>query len=418
MMTADRPAVPRATSPRATSPCATGADGAGAPAGAAAARDRYVDLLRALAILRVYLLHTLWLSWLPGVFPAMWVMFALGGYLTAIALDRGGPWRVIRSRLRRLLPPLWVLAAVAVPLMLLHGWADDPAGPPGALTLANWLLPLANPPASEWGGPFAQALWYLRAYLWLVLASPALWWAFRRWPAATLAALPGAAVLFSSPLVELPANPLGDGLWATASYGTCWLLGFARHTGHLDRVPPRALGAFAAGIAATGALWGATHPRPDRLADMLWGVAFVVILMRLRPRLNWLDRARWLSAAISAVNARAVSIYVWHLPAAFAATTLLAAGPASNRLTALAVTTAILAGIVLAVGWVEDVAALRRPRLLPRPGKPPAERPQARSDLTRPQAQSHPARPHMTTERHSLVTHVASRVPPWRVLGR
>jgi peptidoglycan/LPS O-acetylase OafA/YrhL len=341
------------------------ASGSAAPA-RAAARNRYIDVLRAVAILRVYLLHTLWLSWLPAVFPAMWVMFALGGYLTAVSLDRGDPLRTIRSRLRRLLPPLWVLAAVAVPLMLLHGWADDPGGLPGPLTLANWVLPLANPPASAWGGPFALALWYLRAYLWLVLASPALWWAWRRRPAVTLAALPCAALLFASPLVNLPANPLGDGLRATASYGTCWLLGFARHTGLWDRVTPRTLGAVAAGLAVAGALWGATHPHPDHLADMLWGVAFVVVLMRLRPRLDWLERTQWLAAAVTAVNARAVTIYIWHLPAGFAATALLAAaGTAPPRLAVLAVATAVLAGIVLAVGWVEDLAARRPPSLLP-----------------------------------------------------
>lgn len=334
----------------------------------AGGRSRYIDALRAVAIARVYLLHTLWLTWLPAVFPAMWVMFALAGYLTAGSLDRGDPLRTVRSRLRRLLPPLWVLGLVAVPLMLLHGWSP----PPSPLAVANWVLPLANPPASQWGGPFALALWYLRAYLWLLLLSPVLWWAFRRWPVVTLLALPVAAVACYSPLIDLPVDPLGDGLWATASYGTAWLLGFARHTGLLDRVPLPVLGA-AAGAAAAGSIaWGATHPLPDQLHDMLWGLAFVLFVMRLRPNLEWLGRTRWLSGAVTAVNARAVTIYVWHLPASYAAGALLATiGAASGPLSALTATTLLLAVVVLAVGWVEDLAARRRPSLLPPTGSTP-----------------------------------------------
>lgn len=343
----------------------------GAPAGAPAeggrpGRSRYLDTLRAAAIVRVYLLHVLWLGWLPAAFPAMWVMFAIGGYLTAVSLDRGRPLRVVRSRLRRLLPPLWALALVAVPLMVARGWRVDP------VELAWWVVPLVNPPASDWGGPFAIALWYLRAYLWLLLLSPVLWWAFRRWPTALLLALPTAAVLCYSPLAAVPQNPVGDVVWSTVSYGTCWLLGFARHTGLLDRVPVARYAAVTVATAAAGMLWTAAHPRGDRLADLLWGTAFVLVLMRLRPSLAGLDRARWLAGAVTAINARAVTIYIWHVPATFAVSVVLpAAGVKAGMGTTLAATTLVLVGIVVAVGWVEDLAARRPPTLLPPTAPPP-----------------------------------------------
>jgi hypothetical protein len=54
----------------------------------------------------------------------MSVMFALGGALMAASPDRSGGAAVGR-RLRRLLPSLWVLAAVFVPAMLLTGLAVD-----------------------------------------------------------------------------------------------------------------------------------------------------------------------------------------------------------------------------------------------------------------------------------------------------
>jgi len=53
-------------------------------------RNRYVDLLRALAIVRVVVYHTTGWAFLTVLFPAMSVMFALGGSLMAASLDRSG----------------------------------------------------------------------------------------------------------------------------------------------------------------------------------------------------------------------------------------------------------------------------------------------------------------------------------------
>lgn len=338
----------------------------------AATRSSYLDILRAAAILRVYLMHTLWLTWLPMLFPAIWVMFAVAGYLTAASLDRGPALRVVRSRLRRLLPPLWALGLVVVPVMLVHGWGSDPTEPLQPVTLLWWVVPLANPPASEWGIHFALALWYLRAYLWLVLLSPLLWWVFRRWPVATLL-LPAVAVLSTTPLLELPVNPVGDVVWATTAYGTCWLIGFARYTGLLHRVPLAGYLAGTVAIAVAGLVWQLRAPAEDKLGPMIWGTAFVLALLRARPRLTWLDRVPWLAGAVAAVNARAVTIYVWHLPAAFAAANLLVLAGVSAVVTSqtgmillnLLAATVLLVVVVLATGWVEDLAARRRPTLLP-----------------------------------------------------
>jgi peptidoglycan/LPS O-acetylase OafA/YrhL len=343
-------------------------------------RSRYIDSLRAVAIARVYVHHAVWFGWLTVVFPSMNVMFALAGCLTAASLDRGGPLRTVRSRVRRLLPPLWVLAAVAVPLMVIHGWRQDPATGLAASDLWLWIVPVANPPASAWGAPFALALWYIRAYLWLVLFSPLLWWAFRRWPVPTLLALPAATVIMSTPWAHYPITKVGDVMWATACYGTSWVLGYARYTGLLDRLSWKAIGAIAVGTAAAGLLWSAlqTPLTPlavsDPLAEMLWGSAFVVVLMRLRPTLDWLDRIPVLSRAVSTLNSRAVTIYVWHLPMLFAATSLLAltgldlAG-GTGLATICALGAVFTAGAVLGTGWIEDLAARRRPALLP--GMPP-----------------------------------------------
>ncbi|MDG4766874.1 acyltransferase [Solwaraspora sp. WMMD406] len=323
-------------------------------------RSPYIDALRALAILRVYLLHALWLTWLPTVFPAMPVMFALAGYLTAVSLERGAPLRVVGSRLRRLLPPLWALAVVAVPLMILVGWR------PSLPDVTWWVAPLRNPPSSEWGGPFSLGLWYIRAYLWLVLLSPPLWWAFRRWPAGALLTLATFAVVFASPLVELPVNPVTDVIWSTAAYGSCWLIGYARHTGLLDRVPLRWYVLGVGALALGAMMWLSDRGEDDQLGALVWGWAVVLLLMRARPRLDWLAQVPWLARLIRRINARAVTIYVWHLPVLWAAAALLnLAGLYAGKSTILGVGTVLLVAVVLALGWVEDLAARRRPSLLP-----------------------------------------------------
>ena len=78
-------------------------------------RNRYIDLLRAVAIARVVVYHTS--GWtLLSFLPAMSLMFALGGSLMASSLDRSGA-RAMGRRLRRLLPSLWLVSAVFVPAM-------------------------------------------------------------------------------------------------------------------------------------------------------------------------------------------------------------------------------------------------------------------------------------------------------------
>src|SRR5689334_17464564 len=102
-------------------------------------RNRYLDLLRAAATVRVVVYHSTGWAALTIVFPAMSLMFALAGSMMAASLDRYGPFAVER-RLHRLLPALWVLAAVAVPMMLLAGMAWN-------WQVLLWAFPIEDPPA-------------------------------------------------------------------------------------------------------------------------------------------------------------------------------------------------------------------------------------------------------------------------------
>jgi peptidoglycan/LPS O-acetylase OafA/YrhL len=346
-------------------------------------RNRYIDTLRASAIIRVIVYHTLGWAWLTVALPAMGVMFALAGSLMATSLTSRGARRAVTSRIRRLVPALWALGLVAVPLMLLHGWSTTDAERPLSWSqLPFWIIPLGDPPGSNWGEPFWQVLWYLRAYLWFVLASPLLYFLYRRAPLPTIAAPLVALAVIEVTGFRLPGMQ-DDIMWDFVTYAACWMAGFAHSDGSLARIPLRVHLALVGTLAVGSLTWLLTHPGPAGILDINavpiagapWSLAFVLAALRWRPTMAWLDRVRPIDTAIRLMNARAVTIYLWHYPMITAAGVLLAAvtlddtGPWTNPLT---LTTVLLLTAVMsaALGWVEDLAAHRRPALWPLSRRP------------------------------------------------
>jgi peptidoglycan/LPS O-acetylase OafA/YrhL len=327
-------------------------------------RNRYFDLLRAIAIVRVVVYHSTESAWLSIVFPSMGVMFALGGSLMAASLDKRGPQAVL-SRIRRILPPLWILALAFVPAMVLTGL-------PLNWHLLYWLLPLQDPPMNGWGFGALLTLWYLRAYLWFVLLSPAALWLFRRWPVPTLMA---PFIILIATKMGLPSTPVVDDL---GQYFGCWLLGFAHYDGLLKRMKRSALIAVAAVLGTAGAVWFTTHPNPIKgyhladipIGDSLWSTAFVLVLFGFAPTTaDWVDRWRPISNLVTALNSRAMTIYLWHKAVIIGCGVLVGfqwwrhgIGPLAMWLGMIGVGVLVC---VLAFGWVEDIAARRRAVLLP-----------------------------------------------------
>lgn len=335
-------------------------------------RDRWFDLLRAAAIVRVVLFHMFPVAWLEMGFPAMGVMFALGGSLMARSVDRSAT-RAVRGRFRRLLPALWLLAAVFVPAMLLVGWDDHPQWP----TFLLWLVPVAEPPATAWAEPVSEVLWYLVTYLWLVLLSPLLLAVYRRARIVTVL-----APLVLLPLFDHAAWPIGDRAASVIedvlTFAACWVLGFAHRDGDLRRIRFPVILAVSV-VATAGAIgWVVTHPGENgiEIGDSpppyaIYSIGFVLVLLRLAPRMDWLAQRRRADAAVTLLNSRAVTIYLWHnaaIAAAFPLGDLLHVwvfGDALAEVGYTAIALWLVALIVIHVGWVEDLAAKRRPRLLP-----------------------------------------------------
>ncbi|TQE15183.1 acyltransferase [Streptomyces ipomoeae] len=365
----------------------------------APARDRYFDLLRALALFRVVLYHLTGWAWLPLLFPSMGVMFALAGNLMARSLKRP-PSQVIKGRMRRLLPPVWLLGAVGVTGMVAQGWGPDAEGHPAWwwFHLTFWILPISDPPYAEglpgvhgfigadWAVELAGPLWYVRAYLWYVVLSPLLLRALRARPVVTVLAPIALSAAFEFGYLDfLPGERFASGLTDFSTFGACWILGMAHQEGLLRRLPRYIVPSIAPAIALAG-LWYAVHHDFGAgndldsmpFAQALWSFATVLLLLHISPSWSeWPRRLRRWDGLITLLNSRAVTIYLWHN------TCILVAATQWDRLwnidvmwrhfswllespwPVLAVTWALIAVCVVAFGWAEDLAARRRPRLWP-----------------------------------------------------
>ncbi len=175
----------------------------------------------------------------------------------------------------------------------------DNGGTWGLVKLIDYVIPIepfpwhvgskSGPLEDTWAVQAAGPLWYLRAYLWFVIASPLLLWAFRRVPWATLLAPLALTAVLGTGLVTIPGGGRGNAISDFTVYGGCWVLGFAHHEGVLRRVRYLAISCSAL-LMAFGLWWASGRLGPDGwdlndipLAQAAWSFGFVVILLQYSP---------------------------------------------------------------------------------------------------------------------------------------
>ncbi|MFE3493630.1 acyltransferase [Streptomyces sp. NPDC059175] len=361
-------------------------------------RDRYLDLLRSIALVRVVVYHIFGWAWLTVLFPSMGVMFALAGSLMARSLSRPA-LSVIRGRVRRLLPPMWAFSAAVLPVIFYFGW--KPAKDEGVwwfVKLAWYVVPVGAPPfpwhsgdnagllENTWAVQAVGPLWYIRAYLWFVIASPLLLWAFRKLPWVTLLAPLALTAVVGSGLVKIPGET-GLAITDFACYGSCWVLGFAHQEGYFEKIPRYVSVSASVLIMAFGLWWASGHLGPDGwdlndipLAQATWSFGFCVILLQYSPSWQALPgKLARFDPLVTLANNRAVTIYLWHnllIMATIPVIDLLFGIPyvdahlggyveAVYALLMFLVVWPLIGVMIVAVGWLEDVAAKRKPRLWP-----------------------------------------------------
>jgi peptidoglycan/LPS O-acetylase OafA/YrhL len=296
-------------------------------------RDRFLDLLRAAAILGVVTQHwtmpvlhysggTLatgnalttpgwWIiTWLSQVMP---LVFFAGGAANLMSLRNAGTGRDwLAARIRRLLSP--VLPVLAVWLVVPH------------LLRA---LGVAEQPVQVAGGIAAQLLWFLAVYVLVVLSTPLLAAAHRRWGLAVPAVLAASALL-----VDL-ARFDGVGLVGYANAVFVWLavhqLGFHYADGTLPSLSRgRSLAMAVAGFGVTALLVafgpyeasmigmpGAPMSNMSPPAACLISLAIgqIGLVLAARPALEAFASRPTPTAVLRWLGPRFMSVYLWHMPA-------------------------------------------------------------------------------------------------------
>jgi hypothetical protein len=302
-------------------------------------RERFIDLLRGISIVAVVLGH--WLATvvgydehgelvgrsalpdLPWAFPLTWVVqvmpvfFFVGGYANAVSLAgqrrRGGnaaEWLLHRAG--RLIPPTTALVLVMAGGALA---ARLSGADPARVRLVVWMASIP--------------LWFLVAYLVVVVLTPPMYALHRRYGLRVPLVLAG--LVAAGDLARLYGGPS----WGDGNFLFGWLaihqMGFAWRDGLLPARPRVGLALLFGGF-GTVLLLTLAGPYPisminvpgERLHNMsppslaLLAIAAAqlgaALLLRDRAE-RWLRRPRpWMT--VVAVNAVVLTIFLWHIAAA------------------------------------------------------------------------------------------------------
>lgn len=311
-------------------------------------RDRYVDLLRAGSLATVVLGHWLMiapmpgpagttrvtnlLAVVPGLQPMTWllqvmpVFFLVGGFSHATALTsarRATPMayaEFVRMRAGRLLRPTAVFVAVWIVFSLFVAAAGADAGLPRVALRT-----------------VAQPLWFLGVYLAVVALAPPMW-RLHRLAGRRAAAVP-MALFAAAGVVDVLRFAGGVPHVGYLNVAFVWVgvhqLGFLYADGTLRRGGRRlglllAGGGLASVVAMTAlgpypvsmvgvpgdAVSNMSPPTAALAAHAVWLTGLVLLLRP--PSTRWLARARvWRVVVLG--NMVAMTAFLWHLTAAFAA---------------------------------------------------------------------------------------------------
>ena len=265
-------------------------------------RDAALDGLRALAILRVITWHASGWSFTTWIISSVPAMFVVTGALLARSLQKGSAFHVLRKRFKRLLVPLWCYSIVVYALSLYFQ----------VRTSAIWtfFLPFNQPTsliASQW---FTSAMWYLRAYVWVLVLAPFIYALTRRWKSLIPAVGIVAVVAF--------------GIWNTDTTGFSWAVGdillystcTAAGMAWLVHGRPSARTLHYAAIAFLAAACGwLLYRQPldgvvnnDHVLHLLVGGFWTALLLHFPKTLSSFST----TAVSRFLNRYPLSIYLWH----------------------------------------------------------------------------------------------------------
>ena len=352
---------------------------ADAPTASARPRDRFLDLLRMVSVLRVIALHTcskppiVYFPWIQWIFPGMPEVFFVSGAVMAATLRRR-PWAgVLRGRFRRLLPPFYVYAVVALAVMIVTDLrSPSPLATVDRGDVLSFIFPIVRPTGSVTRVVLWGHLWFLNAFVWVIALAPLTYWMHRRLKGSPLV-LFGLAFIACVALDKLGRHGIRSEFYDVTLFGWFFQLGYLYDDGILQRIRPRVHLAIGVVLGVAGwtvaeriePVWrkGLNELYGSQSGHLLIGAAWMFGAFAARePIQRWL--AHRSGRGLDLVTRRTYTLFIWG-PSANALAFAAVRHFGLNRVLYFAVTSASLFGLLLAFGWVEDVAAKRKPELLP-----------------------------------------------------
>ncbi len=265
-------------------------------------RDVALDGLRAIAILRVITWHASGWSWTTWIISSVPAMFVVTGALLARSLQKASAFHTLRKRFKRLLFPLWFYS-LAVYLLSVYFQVRTSA-------VWTFFFPFSQPKsliASQW---FTSAMWYLRAYVWVLILSPFIYALTRKWKSI----IPMTGIIAVVVLGVSNIDTAGFG-WAVGDivlYSTCTAAGMAWLV--QGRPAPRTLH-FAAFAFLVGACGWLLFRRPldgvvnnDHVLHLFVGGFWTALLLHFPRTLSLFST----TAVSRFLNRYPLSIYLWH----------------------------------------------------------------------------------------------------------
>ena len=265
-------------------------------------RDAALDGLRALAILRVITWHTSGWAWTTWIISSVPAMFVVTGALLARSLQKASAFHTLRKRFKRLFLPLWFYSLTVYLLSLLFE----------VRTSAVWtfFFPFSQPSsliASQW---FTSAMWYLRAYVWVLVLSPFIYALTRRFK--SLIPVVGIIAVIALGIWEIDSTGFGWAVGDIVLYSTCTAAGMAWLV-H-GRPSPQSLHVTAFAFLAGACSWllfrqpidGVVNN--DHVLHLFVGGFWTALLLHFPMTLSSFST----TAVSRFLNRYPLSIYLWH----------------------------------------------------------------------------------------------------------